>query len=389
MPSSSMRVLTVIDSLDASGGAERSLAAMAPDLARAGVELHVGYLRERPLTVAADLADAGATVHALAGGGGRPGAVGRVARLTRSLRPDLVHTTLFEADQAGRLGARLAGRPVVSSLVNVAYGPEQAPPGVPPWKVRAARLTDAASAQLVRRFHAITAHVADVMAPRLHVGRDRIDVVYRGRDPERLGRRTAARRAQVRHALGLADDRPVVLAVGRQEWQKGHDTLIDATTGLARRWPDLVVLVAGREGNRTTALRDQVAATGLDERIRFLGFRDDVPDLLAAADVFAFPSRWEGLGSTLLEAMALEVPIVASDLPAVREVVGGGEGLLVPPSDATALSAAVADCLVDLVATGTRVQAAHRRFLDEFTVAASAHGIVGCYERALDPERRG
>lgn len=388
MPSSSMRVLTVIDSLDASGGAERSLAAMAPDLGRGGVDLHVAYLRERPLTVAAEVAAAGATIHPLVGGGGRPGAVGRVTRLTRALRPDLVHTTLFEADQAGRVGARLAGRPVVSSLVNVAYGPEQAPPGVPTRKLRAAQLTDTATAQLVRRFHAITAHVADVMGARLHVARDRIDVVYRGRDPERLGPRTAARRGQVRHALGLTDDRPVVLAVGRQEWQKGHDTLIAATAEIARRWPDVVVLVAGREGNRTAALHDQVAAAGLSERIRFLGFRDDVPDLLAAADVFAFPSRWEGLGSTLLEAMALEVPIVASDLPAVREVVGSGEALLVPPSDAAALTAAVAGCLVEVAATGARVQAAHRRFLEEFTVAASARGIIRCYERALATRSR-
>lgn len=383
MPSPGMRVLTVIDSLDASGGAERSLAAMAPNLVGAGVDLHVGYLRARPITVAAELADAGATVHPLDGGGGRLGAARRVAHLTRAVRPDLVHTTLFEADQAGRIGAISARRPVVSSLVNIAYGAEETPPGVTLWKLRAAQLTDASTARLARRFHAITAHVADVMAQRLRIGRDRIDVVYRGRDPERLGRRTPERRARVRNELGIAPDAPVVLAVGRQEWQKGHDTLIASSEELGRRWPGLTVLIAGREGNQTERLRDAARRAGVGDRVRLLGFRNDIADLLSAADVFAFPSRWEGLGSALLEAMALEIPIVASDLPAVREVLRSRDALFVPPSDSAFLSAAVADCLLDVAATHRRVESARRRFIDEFTVEASARAMVAFYERAL------
>ena len=139
-----MRVLTVIDSLDPSGGAEQSLAAMAPALVAQGVELHVAYLRERPRSIAGPLREAGAAVHPLAGSGGRAGDVARVTRLVHSLRPDLVHTTLFEADQAGRVGARLARCPVVTSLVNVAYGRAQAAtPGIAAWKLRGAQATDA------------------------------------------------------------------------------------------------------------------------------------------------------------------------------------------------------------------------------------------------------
>ena len=132
-----MRVLYLIDSLGP-GGAERSLAAMAPAYVRRGVDLDVAYLIDRP-GVHGDLEAAGARLFSLDGPGGRAGWAWRAERLIAARRPDLVHTTLFEADVAGRIGAGLAGAPVVSSLVNVAYGADHAAtPGVRRWKVQGA-----------------------------------------------------------------------------------------------------------------------------------------------------------------------------------------------------------------------------------------------------------
>jgi glycosyltransferase involved in cell wall biosynthesis len=379
-----MRVLAVLDSLDASGGAERSLAALAPALVSLGLELHVGYLRARPQSVAEELQAAGSTVHSLCGGQGRLGSVLRVARLSRMLEPDLVHTTLFEADQAGRVGARLARRPVVTSLVSDAYSRHQyASPGLPTWKLKAAQATDAATAHLAVRFHAITSYVAEVMAERLHIERSRIDVVPRGRDPHSFGQPSIDRRRRVRREVGVGDHQPLVVAVGRQEWQKGHDVLIDATSALLPRWPEISVLIAGRSGQRTDALRERIADASLGKHVRILGFRDDVPDLLSAADVFALPSRWEGLGSTLLEAMALGVPIVASDLPAVREVVTPAESRLVRDGDAVGLADAINDVLGDAHAARCRAFAARDRFLREFTIDRTAKATMAFYERAL------
>jgi glycosyltransferase involved in cell wall biosynthesis len=105
--------------------------------------------------------------------------------------------------------------------------------------------------------------------------------------------------------------------------------------------------------------------------------------LLCGADVFAFPSRWEGLGSTLLEAMALEAPIVASNLPAVREVVTPNEARLVPPSDAAALADAISDTLADRAGAQRRAVAARDRFLTEFTIERTAKAMVAFYERSL------
>ncbi len=174
-----VRILYLIDSLEA-GGAERSLAAMAPHFRSRGVELEVGYLYERP-GLSAELEAAGATLHPLVGGGALLGASVRAARLIRRRRPDLVHTTLFKADLVGRIATLGIRTPVTGSLVNTAYGPAQLNnPTVRAWKVRVAQGLDAISAHRVKRFHAVSASVADVMARRLRIPRDRIDVIPRG-----------------------------------------------------------------------------------------------------------------------------------------------------------------------------------------------------------------
>jgi glycosyltransferase involved in cell wall biosynthesis len=378
-----VRVLYLIDSL-AAGGAERSLAALAPAYRDREVRLTVAYLHERP-GVRGDLEAAAATVHSLAGGGGLGGAVWRARRLVAADRPDLVHTTLFEADLVGRATAWLTRVPVVSSLVNAAYGGEQASaPGLWRWKLRAAQALDATTASRVVRFHAISDHVAEVMAGRLGVPRERIDVVPRGRDPASLGSRAPARRDAARAAVGLGPGTPIVLAAARHEHQKGLDVLLEAFPAVLERVAGARLVVAGRAGNQTPRLERTAARLGLGSRATFLGARLDVLELLCAADVFVVPSRWEGLGSVLLEAMALEAPIVASDLPAVREVVTDeATALLVPPDRPAALAAAVATTLADPAAAADRARRARQRFLDRYTIDHVADEMVEFYRRAL------
>lgn len=379
-----MRVLYVIDSL-VPGGAERSLAALAPAYRERGVTLDVAYLQDRP-GVQADLESGGARVVCVAGPGGRARVVRRLLRLIRTVRPDLVHTTLAEANLAGRAAARLAGVPVVSSLVNVQYGEDQARGSrVPGWKLRAARLGDRSTARWVRRFHAITGFIADTMAGTLGVRRDRIDVVPRGRDARVMGARTPERRAAARTTIGVDDEQPLLLAVARQDRQKGLDILLKALPSIHAEAPGARLAMVGRDGNMSTELRGIVRETSLGESVDFLGTREDVLELMCAADVFVFPSRWEGLGSVLLEAMALEVPIVATDLPPVREVLGEGEtsAVLLPAEDPQALAEAVVGTLRDRPAAAARARAARTRFLGSFTTDRVADGMLAFYGRAL------
>ncbi|MGC0417663.1 glycosyltransferase [Embleya sp. AB8] len=384
-----MHVLQVIDSVDRVGGAERAAVAMAPQLIRRGITLDIAYLLDLD-GFQPELAAAGATLFGVHRGS-RAGSTHGLARLIRDRRPDLVHTTLYEADVAGRIAALVTGVPVVSSLVNTAYGAEmRAQPGIRPWKLRAAQGLDAASARGVRRFHALTDHVANVMARRLGVRRARIEVVPRGRDGELLA--TARdRRAATRGALGLAEDVPVLLTAARQEYQKGLDVLLTAFARVRRELPDAVLLLAGPPGGQTELLRESAArlaqeSPGVREPVRFLGHRDDVPDLMGAADVFVLPSRWEGLGSVLIEAMGVGTPIVTSDLPPVREITGSGDcAALVPPNAPEALATALVAALTEREKTAMRAEAAYRRFGEEYTIDSVCDRMVAFYARALDP----
>lgn len=375
-----LRVLQLIDSL-APSGAEWSIAALAPHLVAEGIEVHVAYLIERG-GLRADIERAGVPVHSLAdGAAGRRHWLARTTELVRELQPSVVHTTLFEADLAGRRAAHRAGVPCVSSLVNTAYGRAESWEGVSRLRVKAAQAADAVTARRVTRFHAVTHHVARVMGRRLFVFARKIDVIPRGRDAEVLGRRTDERRAMVRDRLGILKDCPVILAIGRQEPQKGFDVLLNAVPLVLKQHADLQVLVAGRAGRVTEQLNELTERLDLADAVRFLGLRDDVPDLLAAADVFAFPSRWEGAGGTLLEAMALECPIVATRLPTLLETVGDATAKLVEPDDSAGLADGLLSVLSDREAAASRARVARERFEQEYTIQVSARRMADLYSR--------
>jgi glycosyltransferase involved in cell wall biosynthesis len=374
-----IRVLQAIDSL-ARAGAEQSLATMAPHLMAEGIDLHVAYLIERE-GLRGQIEAAGVPVVSLASpGAGRRAWLGRMTELVGELRPDVVHTTLFEADLAGRRAAARQGVPCVSSIVNTTYEPAQAGrENVSRVRLRAAQAVDAYTARKVARFHAVTEHVAQVMSRRLFIPRSKIEVIPRGREDAVLGRRTADRRARVRQGLGVGPGDPLIVAVGRQEPQKGLDLLLEAVPAVRARHPGVRVLAAGREGRASADLGDAMRTGDLGGSVTFLGMRDDVPDLLAAADVFAFPSRWEGAGGSLLEAMALEAPIVTSDLPTLRQTIDDTVAVLVRPDDAHALAAGILGVLDDPAAASGRAGAGRARFEAEFTIGSGARRMARLY----------
>ena len=122
---------------------------------------------------------------------------------------------------------------------------------------------------------------------------------------------------------------------------------------------------------------------GLTEAVTFLGSRDDVGDLMCAADTLVVPSRWEGLGSVLIEAMALHTPIVASDVPPIRQTADETCALLVPPEDSSALARAVLDVVADRDRTRARVATAAERFTQRYELDEVCRQMLAFYERAL------
>ena len=376
-----LTVLHIIDSLGA-GGAERSLAEMLPRFEGAGIRSIVCCLEQRHHGVASSVLEREGDVRIL----DRHRLVPRVGAFRRMLTeedPDLVHTTLFASTIVGRLATRRTGIPVLSSLVNTPYtAVRRHDPKVKSLALTGVRVVDALSARWTTHFHAITHAVKDAAIDTLHVAPDRITVIPRGRSRDRLGEPSRERRSAVRASLGLTDDAAVLISVGRQEYQKGQQLLLEAMPAILARTPDTVLLIAGRRGAASAALDDAHRRLTLGDRVRFLGHRDDVPDLLVASDLLVFPSLFEGLGGTLLEAMALGTPIVASDVPAIREVLADGDvGLLVEPGSASALASAVWSALRDQPSTERRRRAAVERFATEYSIERTTDHMIELYQR--------
>lgn len=361
------------------GGAERSLVELLPQLVERGIHPIVLCLNSREIGFQQEVIDGGYDIRFVAAGS-FPGRVREVRNLIRRDNAALLHTTLFDADLVGRIAALGTGVPVVSTLANTTYDAARVAgdENLTPLKVAAVRFVDGLTARrMTSHLHAVSSAVKDSAVAHLGVAPGSVTVVRRGRDPVRLGRSTPERRKAAREMLGL-DEAEVVLTVGRHEYQKGQITLIEAFGMLTERRPAAMLVIAGRTGNASDELNARVDALGIQDRVRFLGHRADVADLMAAADVFAFPSLWEGLGGVLIEALALEVPIVTSDLAATREVVGddGRSGILVPPGDATALARALEELLSDPALAARAASGSRARFESQFLLEDRSKELI-------------
>jgi glycosyltransferase involved in cell wall biosynthesis len=192
----------------------------------------------------------------------------------------------------------------------------------------------------------------------------RVRILHNGVDPEALNR--AAEPGRVAAELGLAPGAQVVVMVGEVGPRKDQETFLRALARLDD--PTLTTLVVGDGPEpEVRRLRGLTAALGLDDRVRWLGFRRDVPSVIALADLLVLPSREEGFPNTLLEAMALGVPVVATPVDGVPELIDDGvHGRLVPPGDPAALADAVRGLLDDPALRRALATAAADRVRREF-----------------------
>jgi glycosyltransferase involved in cell wall biosynthesis len=374
-----MHVMHIIDSMHG-GGAESSILEVTPELSKMGIRTSIvtllpddGGLEDRlgSIEVRRTRLSCKNPINAIR----------ELRRIIRAENPDLLHTSLMFSNLACRIAALGTSTPVVTTLANLEYGPEhRADSSYGAWAVRAAQFAELTTAPLTSRFHAVSHDVAKVMSRRLRIPRDRIEVIYRGRDPARLGVLSRERRLRVRSALSLDANVPVILSVGRLDRQKGVDITLEAFRSLTTGVPDAVLLVAGRPGNASAEIEASASRT---PGVRLLGHRTDIPDLMCAADVLSFPSRWEGLGGTLIEAMALRLPVVASNITPIAEVIDEVGWPLVQVDDPSGL----ADCLSSLLKNDpdneARKEAGLNRFLKLFTAVSAAQGMAEFYRSVL------
>jgi glycosyltransferase involved in cell wall biosynthesis len=335
-----MRVLTIIDSLGV-GGAESSLPILLRHLDREQFDMYVLALRAVPSNHVLDMV-ARESRGLVQWPGRRLPSLERVLLLGRQLRRgefDLVHTHLLYSNVHGSTAARLAGVPHVATLHNLRPSRER-PVALAKWAVEVAALRANAGAVI-----AVAEEVGRAYSEPWGVDSRKITVIPNAVDLERfrVNERLAER---TRTELLAGASGPLVVAVGRVGALKGFDVLARAAGRLRNTHPELRVVIAGRDATDAGVVRQAIAGCGVGDIVRLVGQRADIPQLLAAADAFALPSIWEGGPIALLEAMAAGVPVVASSIGGIPEVVADGvNGRLVPAGDDEALARALGEVL--------------------------------------------
>ncbi|HLX05809.1 MAG TPA: glycosyltransferase family 4 protein [Candidatus Binatus sp.] len=237
---------------------------------------------------------------------------------------------------------------------------------------------------------AISGGVADSLAA-AGVDRQRITVVHSGVDCEHFRPPTADERSDARHALGISDSEILISSVGALEQRKGHRYLIEAIGSLADAGK-FKCLIAG-QGSIHKVLQGEIAVIRSLERIKLLGRVDDPRQLLWASDIFAMPSLKEGLGVAALEAMASGLPVVASDVGGLREVVEDGRtGIIVPAANASAITSAIVRIAESAELRSQMAAAARSRAVENYsmeTMAAQTLALYRDYARTTREKRDG
>ena len=306
----------------------------------------------------------------------RPGADVRALRhLTRLLvrrRVAVVHTHSSKAGAIGRLAAHRADRPVVHTVHGWSFHEGQRP------AVRAGYLA-------IERWLSSRTDAWVVVTPTdqelgLDVGigqADRYHLVRSGIGMPAPA--TAEVRERIRREQGWSDREVVLVAVGRLAPQKDPLTLLDALARVVPAYPHVRLALVG-DGPLRDAVASRVTELGLQDHVQAVGVRSDVFDLLAGADGYVSSARWEGLPRTVLEAVAMGVPVVTTDVGGVRDIIEDGvSGLLVPSADPDAL-ATMLKCVLDAPVAAASRAAIARQSIGEFDEQVMATRTMAIYD---------
>ena len=366
------RVVYFTDS-DGFGGAERVLLTLLAQLDTTRWEpvlAHTGSSAIQPLIDGANALEIPHwPVEPLPEGVAGAGRVPDLARALRGRGVDVFHAQLtWPLACKYPLAAALLGR-VPAVLATVHSYPSFT-------MTRATELQQRALGSRVGRYIAVSDDLRSRLLARMPWPPERLSVVHNGIDVDAPA---PAADPRLRAAISGGSELPVVLAASRLDRGKGLDVLIDTAAKVA----GACFAIAG-EGPQRRALSRRIAELGLEGRVRLLGWREDLRELLAASDVFVQPSRNEGLSIAVLEAMAVGCPVVATDAGGTRESIEDGvTGVLVPPGDAGALAAALTAALEDPARRAAFGAAGAARVRASFSAAAMTTGTTAIYDELL------
>lgn len=312
-----------------------------------------------------------------------PAALGAVARHVRRERPDVLQSWMYHADLVAGLVGALIRVPVVWGIHHSDVDPRRAKPLTRWTRLACARLSGALADRIVCCADATLRSHSE-----LGYRADRMVVIPNGFELDRF-HPDAAARARIRRELGLSEEALVVGLVARVHPDKDHRGFVAAARRVAERNARAMFVLAGDGASAANGeLCRWIDEAHLHDRVRLLGRRSDVPDLLAAVDVLASSSRTEGFPQVLGEAMLCGVPCAATDCGDSREIVGG-TGRVVPTSDPAALGAAILDLLA-LSATERAAlgRTARERIRTRYGIEVAAQRYIALYAELARARRR-
>lgn len=308
-------------------------------------------------------------------------AIRELLRICREKHIDVFHAHCYKSDAYGLIVRRFHQM----ALITTAHGPLATMKffwASKNWRVR--YLYDQIDLRILKYFDRVLM-VSDTM--REIISRHGVDTAkmiwVRNAIDSRYFRRVGRRDPGFRASQGIPADAVVVGAVGRLNGEKDYPNLLRAAAILSSRRPDVYFVVVGK-GELDQELRALATSLGLDGRVKFLGHFHDVRQIFEEMDLYVLSSTREGLPNTVLEAMAMEVPIVSTDVDGVKEAVtGGSTALLVPPMDSDSLAAGIEQLLVDSDLRLRLVRAARTRVESEFSFTARTRKVEDIYHQVV------
>jgi glycosyltransferase involved in cell wall biosynthesis len=285
-----------------------------------------------------------------------------LAKLIHTTKPQVLHTHLFAGGFYGRLAGLVARVPVmVRTFHSRSFAEKQ-------WK---RKWPEKMLAPFTDGLVCVSSSVRDHLMEKTKWPGHRLLVIHNGIDV-----------GSIKKAAPGFHQPPVLLSVGRVEPVKGFDILLRALKIIRDNGGNFRYILAG-DGSQLPALKKLASQLGLDDRVLFKGYVNDVTDLLAEADLFVAPSYSEGFSMSLLEAMAAELSVVASDLPTFREALGDS-GRLVPRGNETELAAVLSEALNHPDESMARGQMGRSRVVSMFTLQHTVQGYTDLYVRLLE-----
>lgn len=378
----SPRITYLIDSLGV-GGAERLLVTYLSCLKSMGFTVRVCTFAVRNGNpIAADIQKLGVEVDLLPIPLLRDvSAFPRLVRYLRKHNTQLVHTQLEFADSWGTMAARVLGLPSVSTQ-HTLEDPVKGTKAYRRLKVHRWVLRNLASK--------VIAVSEETRNHYLRVGKfppDKIVTFYNGIDLTRFDQPDPEKRQAVRSALGIAENIPILTTVAVLRPAKGIQFMLQALPKILQSVPDARYLIVG-DGDHRDALVRIVEQNDLAKHVIFTGVRSDVPDLLAASDLFVLPTLEDALPTVLMEAMASKVPIVASGVGGIPEMVKDGyNGLLVPAQDAEQLALACTKVLTDPKLAQQLRENGHQVAYQRYDIRKQAQELGDLYRQLLNPKQ--